>query len=374
MKEQETDLLRAVRRGVGLALAGVVLWAGAAVTDLSPALDAAAGGRTAVALLARQTGVPAADGAEQTAGERLLLRCTPLLARSWEGIQHLRTEREGAEEPADPPEEDGDRTPELASPGVEDGVLEMTARGKEGANYLSQEGVYLYNRTDKDLTTAVFTAGQVKLDLGNGPQILIYHTHGSESYTQSDGRTYTESDPYRTTDCEHNVVRVGEEMARVLREYGFEVVHDTQLHDYPAYSGAYERSGAAVRRWLEQYPTIRLALDVHRDALVGSDGSIYKLITRENGGAAAQVMLVVGTGHQGWEDNLALGVAIQRELLADYITLARPVVLRSGKYNQDCLPGSLLVEVGGHGNTLTEALAGAELFAKSLGQVLKGVK
>lgn len=371
MKERGKELLRAVGRGVGLALAGVVLWAGAMVVDLSPAPDTGTEGRAAVALLARQMGRPPADGTERTAGERLLLDHSPLLARGWEAVQSLRAEREGARKPTDPPEE-GDLSPELSAPQQEDGVLEMTARGKEGANYLYQEGVYLYNRTDKELTTAVFTAGQVKLDLGEGPQILIYHTHGSEAYTQSDGEIYEESDPYRTTDCAHNMVRVGEEMARVLEEYGFQVVHDTQLYDYPAYSGAYERSGAAVRRWLEQYPSIQLALDVHRDALVSSDGAIYKLITRENGGAAAQVMLVVGTGHQGWEDNLALGIDIQRELLADYVTLARPVVLRSGKYNQDCLPGALLVEVGGHGNTLTEALAGARLFARSLGQVLRG--
>ena len=163
-------------------------------------------------------------------------------------------------------------------------------------------------------------------------------------------------------------------MARIFRSYGFQVIHDTELYDYPAYSGAYERSGAAVRRWLEQYPTIRLALDVHRDALVGNDGAIYKLITQENGRRAAQVMLVVGTGHDGWKDNLALGVRVQRELLADYVTLARPVVLRSGKYNQDCLSGSLLVEVGGHGNTLTEALAGAQLFAVSAAQVFSGLR
>ena len=160
----------------------------------------------------------------------------------------------------------------------------------------------------------------------------------------------------------------------MLRAYGFQVIHDTELYDYPAYSGAYERSGAAVQRWLEQYPTIKLALDVHRDALVGKDGSIYKFITTENGQRAAQVMLVVGAGHDGWKDNLALAVRLQRELAADYVTLARPAVLRSGKYNQDRLPGSLLVEVGGHGNTLTEALAGARMFAQSAAQVYAGLR
>ena len=115
--------------------------------------------------------------------------------------------------------------------------------------------------------------------LEESPQILIIHTHGSEAYSQYDGDTYEESDPYRTTDCTHNVVRVGEAMAEVFRGQGFQVIHDTNLYDYPAYHGSYDRSKAAVRDWLAKYPTIRIILDVHRNALVGSDGSIYKPVS-----------------------------------------------------------------------------------------------
>ena len=378
VNKQKNGLLRAARRGVGLALAGIALWGVAVTADLTAAergLERLEDSRTAVALLAGQTRVPAGDGTEPEGPGRLLLGGSSLLAQGWAGVQRLRQARTAQEEPEDPPEDQDDiQQPALQPPVREDGVLEMTGRGKEGAQYLFQDGVYLYNRTKLELTPAVLSEGSVNFTLGDGPQILIYHTHGSEAYIQSDGETYTESDAYRTTDCTHNVVRVGEEIAQVLRSYGFQVIHDTELYDYPAYSGAYERSGAAVQRWLEQYPTIKLALDVHRDALVGNDGSIYKLITNENGQRAAQVMLVVGAGHEGWKDNLALAVRLQRELVADYVTLARPAVLRTGKYNQDRLPGSLLVEVGGHGNTLTEALAGARMFAQSAAQVYAGLK
>lgn len=374
MKENGDRLLRAVRRGVGLAVCAVLVWM-AAVTADPAAVESALGGgeeRAAVALLAGQTRVPPAEG--QEGALELLLRHVPLLARGrglilpGEGNGEVPQTGQSIEE-----HDDDTDQPQLQPPVGEDGVVELTAQGKEGSQYLSRDGLYLYNRSKLELTPAVLDEGKVDFTLGEGPQILIYHTHGSEAYTQSDGQTYTQSDPYRTTDCTRNVVRVGEEMARIFRSYGFQVIHDTELYDYPAYSGAYERSGAAVRRWLEEYPTIRLALDVHRDALVGSDGAVYKLISQENGRRAAQVMLVVGTGHEGWRDNLALGVRVQRELLADYVTLARPVVLRSGKYNQDCLPGSLLVEVGGHGNTLTEALDGARLFAVSAAQVFSGL-
>ena len=63
-----------------------------------------------------------------------------------------------------------------------------------------------------------------------------------------------------------------------------------------------------------------------------------------------------------------------QQLAADYVSLARPVVLRSSSYNQQLSPGSLLVEVGGHGNTLTEALRGARLFAESASQVFSGMR
>jgi stage II sporulation protein P len=216
----------------------------------------------------------------------------------------------------------------------------------------------------------------VDVSLGEGPQILIIHTHGSEAYTPTDGNTYEESDPYRTTDCTRNVVRVGEEMATVFRAHGFQVLHDTTLYDYPAYSGAYDRSGAAVRQWLEEYPTVRIVLDVHRDALVGTDGQVYKLVTQEAGEKVAQVMLVVGTDgsgaeHPRWEDNLAFAVRLQQGVVRGYDSLARPIVLRGSRYNQHLLPGSLLVEVGGHGNTLTEAIDGARLWADNVARTLK---
>lgn len=221
----------------------------------------------------------------------------------------------------------------------------------------------------------MLTQGSVDVDLGEGPQILIVHTHGSEAYAQTDGDTYEPSDPYRTTDCTHNVVRVGEEMATVFRAHGFGVVHDPTLYDYPSYTGAYDRSGAAVEQWLSKYPTIKIVLDVHRDALVGNDGQVYKMVAQEAGQKVAQVMLVVGSDgggkeHPRWRDNLAFAVLLQQGLTRGYSQLARPIVLRNSRYNQQLLPGSLLVEVGGHGNTLTEAVDAARLWADNVARTL----
>ena len=86
-------------------------------------------------------------------------------------------------------------------------------------------------------------------------------------------------------------------------------------------------------------------------------------------------MIVVGTDaggaeHSGWRQNLTLAVALQSALNAACPTLARPIALRSSRFNQQLTPGSLLVEVGSHGNTLQEALTAGRLFAQVAAQVL----
>lgn len=387
---------RALRRGIGLGLAVVAVWGVAMTADLSGVKEVlrtwADRPAVAVALLESQLGSLPQELTQDslTGWNRLLVGQSALLSGGQEPVENYlqgQGESQGVEpdqadsdlEPEEAPDNDDQVETPLQPPVSQDDILEMTGVGKEGGQYLNQNGVYLYDRTGKGLDESVFTAGMVHFTLGEGPQILIVHTHGSEAYSQTDGLTYQESDPYRTTDCSRNMVRVGEEMAQIFRDNGFEVIHDTNLYDYPAYNGAYDRSGAAVKDWLAKYPTIKIILDVHRDALVGTDGSIYKLVSEENGEKVAQVMLVVGTdgsgaSHPYWIDNLALAIRYQQELISDYVSLARPIVLRNSRYNQNLSTGSLLVEVGGHGNTLTEALAGARLFAQSVSQVLLGMK
>ena len=167
-------------------------------------------------------------------------------------------------------------------------------------------------------------------------------------------------------------------MERVFTELGLTVVHDRTLYDYPKYNVAYDRSAEAVQRYLEQYPSIKIVLDVHRDALVGEDGTVYKAVTRIDGVDTAQVMLVLGSSewgeHPNWMQNLSLACRIQESMNTLYPTLARPMTMRSSRYNQQLSNGSLLVEVGTHGNTLQEALAGARLFARAAGQGLLGLK
>ena len=293
----------------------------------------------------------------------------------------LAEQAQAEEPPAEPidQEENDQEEPEL-SPVQHGEVVEYTNLGKDDGSYLTTDQIYVKNSTQgQEVDVAALASQPVDLKLGAGPQILIVHTHGSEAYTPDGTDIYEPSDNNtRTLDENYNVVRVGDEMERVFTELGLTVVHDRTLYDYPKYNGAYDRSAEAVQRYLEQYPSIKIVLDVHRDALVGEDGTVYKAVTRIDGVDTAQVMLVLGSSeggeHPNWMQNLSLACRIQESMNTLYPTLARPMTMRSSRYNQQLSNGSLLVEVGTHGNTLQEALAGARLFARAAGQVLLGLK
>ena len=377
---------RLARRSISLALVLVTVWL-LSLTTAVPALPEAVEGlgqdpefvvstlATQLAWTAPEEGVTASlDG-----WGKLLLNHSPLLSGSADAVENYLAQQEQQEAPTQettPQGDADDRQEEPLEPIPGGQVVEHTSTGKDDGTYLSAQKVYIKNDTSKTVDIPALASQAVDLNLGAGPQILIYHTHGSEAYTQTENSRYTESDAYRTTDCTKNVVLVGEAMAEVFRSMGFEVIHDTTLYDYPVYNGAYERSRDGIGKWLAQYPTIKFVLDVHRDALVSEDGAAYKLISQEGDEKVAQVMLVVGSdasgaSHPRWQENLALAVKLQLLLTGQYDQLARPITLRSTRFNQDTSPGALLVEVGGHGNTLAEAIAGGKKFAQTAGELLK---
>lgn len=367
-----------VRRTVALFLAGVTGWMLWLTADLSAAGDAlkALGDnvRLTAALLTAELGRVAEDGplAGMTGWERMVLNQSALLAVGKDAVAALSAQAGESEMPAPDPED----TAEVQTTTAPSNIVEQTLTGSDSTAYVSADGVYARNYTDYEVDLTKLEPSPVVLRDTEEPQILIIHSHTTEAYAMDGTDIYTESGTARTTDNYYNMVRVGEAMAEVFRAAGFGVVHDTELYDYPAYNGAYTRSGAAIEAWLEQYPTIQIVLDVHRDALEAEDGTVYKTAAEVNGEKVAQCMLVVGTDaggqtHDNWRQNLALAVEVQHQVNADYPTLARPIVVRSSRFNQQLTPGSLLVEVGTHGNTLQEALAAARLFAQSMAEVFQ---
>ena len=378
MEKGQGRWTRLLRRGIALFLATVTVWVLSLTADIGAAAEtfrtlAESPTFVSAALRAELGDLPAEDQG-LTGWQKLILGQSPSLSA---GIGRGETggDEEAAEEvegePDDP--EDPENLPEVTA--APEDIVGKTLLPVNGDGYDAAQGVYIENRPGLALDVAALAEAQLTLSLPEeGPQVLIVHTHGSEAYTPDGGDTYVATGECRTTDTTKSVVRVGDEIAKVLTEMGLTVVHDTGLYDYPEYNGAYDRSLAAVENWLAQYPSIQVVLDVHRDALIGADGTVYKPITTINGEKCAQVMLVMGSNalydHPNWLGNLALAVQVQKEMNTLWPTLARPIGLRENRYNQQTAPGAMLVEVGSHGNTLQEALAAARMFARALGAVL----
>jgi stage II sporulation protein P len=99
------------------------------------------------------------------------------------------------------------------------------------------------------------------------PLVLIYHTHATESFERYDSAYYDTRNTWRSTDNNNNMVAVGAAMAHALEKEGIGVIHDTTQHDYPSYNGSYERSAKTIQNYLQQFPSIKIVLDLHRDAM-----------------------------------------------------------------------------------------------------------
>ena len=196
------------------------------------------------------------------------------------------------------------------------------------------------------------------------PTVLIVHTHTTESYTRTT-ESYQESSAWRTTDEGYNMLSIGDLVEAVLEENGIGVVHDRELHDYPSYNGSYTRTRKAIQKLLKEYPSIRLVLDLHRDA-AGEGTSQMRTSAIADGERSAQLMLVMGTNYETYPDNLSLALKVQAQLERQCPGITRPLQLRAARFNQDLCPGSLLVEVGAAGNTHPEARRAADQLAKAI--------
>lgn len=266
------------------------------------------------------------------------------------------------------------QTPRAALTFPDNGVPSQTVKITNPAGYTSVRGVYIKNASNKTLDAATLASESFASKLTDtAPQVLILHTHGSEAYTMPKGQEYVSTGTCRTSDTTCNVVRVGDEIASVLSAYGISVLHDRTLYDDPLYEGAYSRSLKGIETYLEKYPSISFILDIHRDAVEDAQHRQYKLISQEDPNAA-QISFVMGSNHDGWQENLKLAAAVAEAIKTDYPTVMRPITLRNSNYNQHKSPGSMLVEVGAAGNSLEEALNSARIFADGFAKVLLATK
>lgn len=233
------------------------------------------------------------------------------------------------------------------------------------------EKIELYNTSSKKPDTDSLLEAPLSWDLADGdPRVLILHTHTTESYTKA-GEDYKESAAWRTLDENYNMLSIGKRVAQILEEHGIGVIRDEQMHDYPSYNGSYVDARKAIQSFLEEYPSIQMVLDLHRDA-AGTGKRQLRTLAQVAGQSAAQLMLVMGTNYDTWQENLSLAVKLQVQLERQAPGITRPVNIRASRFNQDLCPGALLVEVGAAGNTHAEAMLAAEELANAIVALARG--
>lgn len=206
----------------------------------------------------------------------------------------------------------------------------------------------------------------------NEYKILIYHTHGSESFADS-----------REGVKEDTIVGVGSYLAEILtNEYGISVYHDETAYDVIDgvldRSKAYENAYVSVSKILKDNPSIQVVIDLHRDGV----NEETHLVTEVNGKPTAKIMFLNGVSRSNMNGEIEylknpnklmnLSFSFQmylagKEHYGDYV---RKIYVRSLRYNLHLMPRAALIEAGAQNNTVQEEKNAMEPLAAILDKVL----
>ena len=272
--------------------------------------------------------------------------------------------------------------PDSAMPADAQGVVETAYGQGSGEKYIACAAGTIKNNTSvpsAEVAAEIQNPLPFQIQLNSPePQVLIMHTHATECYRMSQGLWADPAGGARTTDRASNMCAVGRVMADTLNAAGIHTLHDETLNDYPSYNGSYANSRAVVQQYLAQYPSIKVVVDVHRDAIENAEGARMAPVAEIQGQKAAQVMLICGCDNgstvslPNWRQNLRFAAAWESAMEGMYPGFTRPVLFSYRFYNQDLTTGSLLIEIGTHGNNLNEALYAGQLAANALASLFTG--
>jgi len=260
-----------------------------------------------------------------------------------------------------------------------DGDIRDKAYGAKDASH-AWGALFARNTTksqpERDLSKDLAAPIDLQLDKSK-PAILIFHTHTTEAFEILERPWYAVGWTSRTENGAKSIVRVGEEMAKVLERAGWQVIHDRTIYDRQ-YTGAYDKSRTAVLKHLEDNPGILVTLDVHRDAIHTDSGVRIRPVAEIGGKRAAQVMIITGVQegaiahYPDWEENLRFAAKLHAAAEERYPGLMRPLFFAPRRYNMDLTPYSLLLEMGADANTLEEAIYSGRLMGDVLSGLLEG--
>ena len=229
--------------------------------------------------------------------------------------------------------------------------------------------VKIKNQTDYQLTDEMMNP-DITIENKN---IILFHTHSCESYTSSELYQYMPTGNFRTTDLNFTVTRVGTELETYLKQFNYNVIHNTSYHDYPSYNGSYTNSLKTVEGILKENPS-DIIIDLHRDA-IGSRSDYAPIVKIGENDIAAQLMFVIGTNngglwHPNWNQNLKFAIKVQAKAEEMYPGLFKPMMLTTSRYNQHTGKFASIIEVGATGNTLEQCLTSMKYLAKVMDKIL----
>lgn len=280
---------------------------------------------------------------------------------------------------------DGEESDKDVSSQTEENTDSDSKKGKVKELQIKNSGVNYGNvyvkdgnsNYDADIKKLLSSKAKCQIKKNAGYQVLLVHTHTTESYAESDKDWYSKSYNPRTTDKSESVVAVADQIEKKLNAAGIKTLHVTTYHDYPEYTGAYNRARETIKSYLKKYPSIEMVIDVHRDSMTQTDGTKLKPTVTINGKKAAQVMIISGCDNDGdlnfsgWRNNLIIATQLQKQMADSYEGLARPLYFAPFRYNMDLTPNSLLIEFGTDVNTLEEAKYSGQMVGDSLVKVLE---
>lgn len=268
------------------------------------------------------------------------------------------------------------------------GVIDVGAKGNAQGKIIekyfspytantSYKNIYLKNNTDLKIDISALMKAELQYSIvkNSSPQVLIIHTHATESYFSGNRDYYTDKDLTRTTDTSKNVVSLGKIVAGKLNAAGISTIHDKTLHDHPSYNDSYPNAAKTITSQIAKNKDIKVVIDIHRDAIASGEKDKIKLTKTVNGKSAAQIMLVMGSqsgsvkNFPKYLENLKLAVRIQEKLESRYPGLARAVSLMPRNYNESLTTGSVLIEIGTDANSLEEAQYSAGLLGNALAEL-----
>lgn len=193
------------------------------------------------------------------------------------------------------------------------------------------------------------------------PQVLIVHTHATESYLPA-----TEGN-YHTTKEKNTVRDAGNVLEASLEEEGVGVVHDKTLHDNPSYDSSYSRSYETILALLKKYPTIECVIDLHRDA---TPQKIAGPVTKVDGKNAAVYSYVISNTTPTYKENKAFLNKLNNIANAGFDGYTANILERPYWYNQEIQRKSILIEMGNNRNNIEDVRRCAKIFGKMLAKAL----